>query len=260
MKKIFCPVDFSDVSMNATAYAAKIAQISNAELILFHEHSLWSKPEEFVTGSEGSLEQIARQLEEQALQISKAFHISCYADVISSAKPLTALIENMDDDIDLIIMGMDRKTDLLKDIFGSLAFRLIQHIRIPLILVPEKYTFQSIDCIVFAFDPYEEGEVPVDQLSEWAKLWKAEVQLLEGIKHSGHSVNVEQDKPEDHGIRIHKVDRDRLIDEIRGFMLRDGVSMVALYARSKKFRQRLFHKSVVQRLETTSSLPLFIFH
>ncbi len=260
MKKVICPVDFSDVSINATAYAAKIAQISNAELILFHEHSLWSRPEEFVIGSEDSMQVIAGQLEEQALQISKAFHISCYADVISSAKPLSVLIEKMEDDIDLIVMGMDRETDIVKDILGSLAFRLIQNIRIPLLLVPENYTFQAIDRIVFAFDPYEKEEIPVDKLVEWANIWKAEIQLLEGVNDPDHAAAYAQGEFSSHGIRIHEVDRSKLIEEIQEFMDAGKANMLALFVRDRKFRQRIFHKSLIQKLENTANVPLFIFH
>jgi len=261
MKKVFCPIDFSDVSMNATAYAAKIAQVSNAELVLFHEHSIWSNPEEFVTGSDEATGWIADELEEQALQISNAFHISCYAEVISSTKPLLSLLEERSGDIDLFVLGMDKKTDLVKDIFGSLAFRLIRNVRIPVVLVPENYTFQPIDRIVFAFDPDEERETPIDQLVQWADIWKSEIRLLEGVTALEPSADVADTiESTSHGIGITKVPRESLIDAIGDFMAEDKADLIALFVRHRKFTERFWHRSLIRRLEKAAIIPLFLFH
>ncbi|MEJ2003663.1 MAG: universal stress protein [Cyclobacteriaceae bacterium] len=260
MKKVLCPIDFSDVSMNTTAYAAKIAQISNAELILFHEHSLWSNPEELVTGSAATTESIASELEERAVQISGAFHISCYADVVSSTKPLSSLIEDHADDIDLIVIGIERETDLIKEVFGSLSFRLIQNVRVPVILVPENYTYQSIDKIVFAFDPYEKSETPIDQLVEWAGCWKSEIQLLEGVDGPDSADSVGGDMAKREYVVIHRINRNELADEIQSFIVKGNVSMLAMFVRDRKMIQRIMHRSLIQKLEAVTTIPLFIFH
>lgn len=43
MKKILCPTDFSETAQNAIAYAAKLAQTTEAMLVLFNVQSIFDR-------------------------------------------------------------------------------------------------------------------------------------------------------------------------------------------------------------------------
>ncbi len=263
VKKILCPTDFSDISLNAIAYAAKLAQISGADLILFHEHSLWSaSPEELLVGKSTFTQTIADELEKHCMQISKAFHISCYSDVIASGRSLAGLIEEFSEEFDLIVMGIDKEYDFFSYVFGSRAYQVSRHTEIPMILVPDEYTYENVDQIAFAFDPTEKRETPVSQLTEWSEIWNSKITLLEAVMNEDVAP---VDKKHHSGVKgetiqVEHISRKKMIDEIDGYMHESETNMLALFSRHRRFFESLFHKSVIQEMTKRATYPLFIFH
>ncbi|MCA6074823.1 universal stress protein [Fulvivirga sedimenti] len=263
MKKILCPTDFSDISLNAIAYGAKLAQVSNADLVLFHEHSLWSaSPEEIILGKSSLTESIANELESQCIQISKAFHISCYADVIASGRSLVGLIEEFSSEFDMIVMGIDQDYDLFSYVFGSRAFQVSKHTELPMILVPDEFTFEKIDRIAFAFDPSEKRETPIEQLTMWAERWNSKITLLEGVQTEDPAPISRVSHPGigSEAIQVQHLSKSKMIDEIDQFMLEHNANVLALFSRQRKFFESMFHKSVIREMTRKATYPLFIFH
>ena len=261
MKKILCPTDFSETAQNSIAYAAKIAQVSNAELVLFHEHSLWSlSTEEIIMGSNVRTARIAEELEEACAQISQAFHISCTANVVASGQTLVSLIEKYEDEFDLIVMGIDNRFDFLTYLAGSRAFQVSKNTRLPLVLVPKNYVFKSIDHIAFAFDPIEKRETNVTQLTEWAEIWKSEVSLLEAVHSDKQVVTAVGESKGSLQIPVEQIEKAHTASSIHAYMISGKADMLALYSRNRGFFERLFHASVIKDLSSRAVYPLFIFH
>jgi nucleotide-binding universal stress UspA family protein len=180
--------------------------------------------------------------------------------VVYSGKPLVTIIEEFANDFDLIVMGIDRETDLLKTIFGSMAFRIIQSTGIPLILVPEDYTYKKIDKIAFAFDPYEKRPTEINQLIEWAGYLKSDIQLLEGVKEINADKSAVEESKGSPVIAVDQIDRNQLIPEIHTYMQSGNADMIALYARDRGFFEKLFHKSVIRKLAVMADYPILVFH
>ena len=263
MKKILCPIDFSENSLNATAYAAKVAQCSNADLVLFHEHSLWNfSPEEVLSGRGTVTMEIAEELELRCRQISQAFHITCYADVVSSGRTLVSLLEEFSDTYDLVVMWLSTARDIGQFVFGSRAFQVSRLIEVPLLFVPENYTFKMIERIAFAFDPSDEHETGIDQLTKWAEIWKAKVALLEGVNKNMVLDTAASDKTRHGGnsIEVLTIDKKHLIDELHSYMMDERADLLALHARHHGFFESLLHKSVIRAMTGKAMYPVFIFH
>ncbi len=120
MKKILCPTDFSEASLNAIGYAAKFAQQCDSELVLFNIQSIFSLPPgELLTKDPPTVEKARHTLEAQALEVTTAFNVSCYGEVQVSDDTLSSVISNRSEEFDLIIMGTNGPEDLYQFFFGK---------------------------------------------------------------------------------------------------------------------------------------------
>src|SRR5688572_5257943 len=103
MKKILCPTDFSSAAHNATAYAAKLAQVTGATLVLLHVQSIFDfAPNELVGDGDDGVQSFMEALEEQSLQVGRSFKISCYAEVEKASGSLGKAIAEKGSEYDLI--------------------------------------------------------------------------------------------------------------------------------------------------------------
>ena len=87
IKKIICPTDFSSVANNAIEYAAKLSQVFNAELMLFHVQVISPLQEVGImlgmgnSNLRGDSRLVANRLKEMSAEINKMFKI-CNFDAL----------------------------------------------------------------------------------------------------------------------------------------------------------------------------------
>jgi nucleotide-binding universal stress UspA family protein len=156
--KILVPVDFSAHSKNAAAYAAKMAQKCNAEIILLNLVFLQAPPHAAEL-NQHNIEKVMKanakkdcvQLMEELKTKNKKLLVSY--EVINDFN-LKEVIENyaVHNNIDLIIMGTKGATGLSKVLLGSNTAAVIGNSSIPVIAVPQHARFNGIKQIVYASD------------------------------------------------------------------------------------------------------------
>lgn len=138
IRRILCPVDFSEPSDAALRYADDLAQGLGAELLLVHVYQLPFYP--FQEG-EGYGEDLKRQVAED---IEKAIG-ERVATVQSPAKvknvegiphaEITRLAS--EEDVDLVVMGTHGRTGLDHFLIGSVAERVVRTSSVPVLTVPQ---------------------------------------------------------------------------------------------------------------------------
>lgn len=271
MKKIFCPTDFSEIALNATAYAAKFAQVTNAELVLFHVQSLFAlTPVELLRGQSDSVELVRAQLEAQCKQIAKAFKISCYGEVQVAGAPLSTVITANASDFDLIIMGSDGENDFYQFFTGSNTYNLIQKADVPVLLIPWDCEFREISTVVYAYDYLRDGKLPVQQLLGWVKDLHAELRVLEVLEESTSKVLDRELKglqqvirnqiPERIPLKFDTMHAADVVHAINTYVLENDADILALCTHHYSFIQRMFHKSVIKAITTMARYPVLVFH
>jgi nucleotide-binding universal stress UspA family protein len=154
MKKILVPIDFSASSRTAEQYAGSLAKISGAEIYLLHvylefipaaigpEPWMYTETEQH----EKNRERVAREVrfiqENYGVEVHGEIEIGYTGDTISSiAKQLQA---------DLIIMGM--KGENKNKVWGSATIKTIRKTEVPVLVIPEYFSFTAIKNIVLAVD------------------------------------------------------------------------------------------------------------
>ena len=167
MKTILAPVDFSDASMNAVAFAAELAKRSSARLLIVHISQKGSDEEE-----------VKDKLKSMEGGLKKTFgaELDCdsfpaHGDLVTTLKKIIKVQQP-----DLLVMGTKGASGLKKLLIGSNTVNVISKTRVPVLVIPEVARFKDFlkkgkNRIVLATDlDALENENGLDILKEIALL------------------------------------------------------------------------------------------
>lgn len=167
MKTIIAPVDFSDASTNALAFASELANRAAARLIVVNVMKKGQEEAE-VKGKLKVLELELKGIFGTGLAceslVWKGTLVTSMNEVVNIHRP------------DLIVMGTKGASGLKRILIGSNTVKLIAKTKVPVLVIPEKARFKSFlrkgkNRIILATDLEElKNEEPLDILKEIALL------------------------------------------------------------------------------------------
>lgn len=132
LKKILCPVDFSDCSKIALDYSVSLAKKYEAQILILHVVETTFPDPEYIAICE-DMEKIHTQLAKQAeTKISKLKETLTdenikTTSIISTGKPFVEIIKcAKKNNVDLIVIGSHGQSGLSHILFGSTADKVIR--------------------------------------------------------------------------------------------------------------------------------------
>lgn len=271
MKKILCPTDFTDTAHNAIAYAAKFAQATEAELILFNVQSVFDiSPTEIIKGHSEVVDSIRTSLEAQALEVAKEFNISCYSEVQISNTPLSSIISDRGKEFDLIIMGTNGTDDLYQFFMGSNTYNVIRKSSVPVLLVPITCGYSAIDLVVYAYDYVYKGVPGLSQLTSLLGPFNSQVRVLQVLDGS-YTREMDTDVKEQQAlltdifedtldITFDLIHSGELDESIHRYVLRNEADLLALSTHHYSLIEKVFHKSLTKKISSIADYPVLVFH
>jgi nucleotide-binding universal stress UspA family protein len=167
MKTILVPVDFSDASMNALAFAAELAKRSAARLLIINILQKGGDEEE-AKDKLKSLEEGLKTSSDPALNCES---FSAHGDLVTALKKIIKAQQP-----DLMVMGTKGASGLKKLLIGSNTVNVLSKTRVPVLVIPEVARFKDFlkkgkNRIVLATDlDALENENALDILKEIALL------------------------------------------------------------------------------------------
>ncbi len=140
--KVLVPLDTSDWAERALPHASEIARANNAELVLLHviqTHTSEYTPQVTLAGmdelSDQNTAQVKAYLQGLRNQL-KIEGVKAHYAIVESRKPAETICEfASEEDIDLIVMSTHGRTGLARFLFGSIAHKIMQTVRVPVMLV-----------------------------------------------------------------------------------------------------------------------------
>lgn len=159
------PVDFTPAAESATRFAIDLAKTSGAEIILLH-----------IIRSER--ERREAELEMQTFAEKNAStHEKLQTKIVEGnlAEEIEQVTKIMN--ADLIILGTHCITGLGK-VFRSHAFKIVEDVSVPLIIVQKETEFKAIKKIVMTIDLERESIQIVSMASKISKLFNSEIILV----------------------------------------------------------------------------------
>lgn len=136
-RQLLVPTDFSLASENAFALAVEISKEPSATIHLLHDIDV---PTETITGANLVREEIRQQEEESRRGMAKllssvqAQNVQIWQEIRKSTNPVRSILVYAEEsNIDLIVMGTHGRDNVMEQVLGSTAERVIKEAPCPVV-------------------------------------------------------------------------------------------------------------------------------
>jgi nucleotide-binding universal stress UspA family protein len=182
IKKVLFPTDFSKNAQRALPFAAKIASLTGAKLILFcaiqvdldFAPNFKQDQEKATNRAHQKFDRLIGDL--KSVEKYKDIEIS---RVLESEQPTAGILKiSSENNVDLIVMGTKGATGDRSVIFGSVTSSIINVSEFPVLAVPPGDSPEDLKHVVFTTD-YHEGDLQaLQQTIDLAKLYEANINVI----------------------------------------------------------------------------------
>ena len=279
MKKILIPTDLSSNASNAISYAFQLFRNSNVQFYVLHvDHPIIDMPTssiEFMSPTTyPDLVSQKKMVEKQILKIIEMLNskddnfnyeieneIGFAGDVIvSKAQELNC---------DLIIMGTKGATGLSQFFIGSVTASVMRKSAVSVLAIPENFTFEKLEKIVFATD-YEgiSNKKTLQPLFELARMFDAKVMMFHAIEAkepiAAYIEELQVWKAEKNFHQVRHTNSiascENIPDGILDFAGENEADLIAIIPHTYNFFENLLHKSVSKQIAFESKTPILALH
>ena len=271
MKKILFPTDFSKASLNAFSYALRFAAKINAEIITLHVYELPSvttiENYDFILQTYDLTE--ISEFENYKSEVPKLKKIAAKLNL--EYVPISHVLQQDDPKIEILNAAAHEKPDLiiigttgasgLKEIFiGTIAEKVINESKFPVLAVPENAKFKGINKILFLA---ELEKLEMDILSKVSR-------LVDTFNASLEVLQVKPYKEDNEAMLLHKWKEHFKNDEIlfstiysnateemiADYIEISHIDICVMIVHYKDLWQRLFLYSLSRNMAYHTTVPL----
>jgi nucleotide-binding universal stress UspA family protein len=279
MKRILIPTDLSSNASNAISYAFQLFRNSNVQFNILHvDHPIIDMPTssiEFMSPTTyPDLVSQKKMVEKQILKIIENLNsrddnfnyeieneIGFAGDVIvSKAQELNC---------DLIIMGTKGATGLSQFFIGSVTASVIRKSDVSVLAIPENFTFEKLEKIIFATD-YEgiSNKKTLQPLFELARMFDAKVIMFHAIEAkepiAAYIEELQVWKAEKNFHHVKHTNSiatcENIPDGILDFAGENEAELIAIIPHTYTFFENLLHRSISKQIAFESKTPILALH
>ena len=271
--KIVCPTDFSECSLNAVEYAAKLGELYQADLYLFHvpdkEDYQKLSASEFHSGDQYSfIKKKLTNLVEIVSQESIPKGLKSCQGEFKEGKTVTTILEYSENlKADLLVVGTEGVNDFKKNFIGTRASKLVDKSEIDILVIPRKVFFKIPRKFVYATDYLEEDKIAIQKVVEMAKFWDSEIDVVhvstkaKAIDKSLHLTMVQELKP---FIKCEKVNfilksyRDEPGLGLENYLIISKGDMLVTLSKKKSWFDQIFSNNLSRKMSYFINKPLLV--
>jgi len=268
---LLVPTDSSKAAKAAAKYAAEIASIVNARVILLSVVEM--ETTETVMHSWRTLENqlkrtASRNLEKLTKEIQTPLSrpVEIVSDITMGIPKEDMIVKYArEHEVDMIIMGTKGASGIKKVFSGSNTTRLIARSHVPVVAIPPKAVFGQLKKIVYASD-LTNVHAETASLARIAALFHAEVLVVHCAPKSTSTKvdrNLEPEliaRSEYGAITFHQVQGDDVAVAIEKFIDEKGADMLVMYTHEHDFFERVLDRSVTRKIAFHTRIPLLVFN
>ncbi len=276
MKKILLPTDFSETANNAFIFALNIAQKNKATVYILHIYKspiINSRiPAKLI--SDYNLDAELKSFE-VFKEKSQAMHNFADKNGFSDVELKLILREGYfttnikefveeEKDIDLIVMGTNGASSYLeKTFFGSNTVNTIENLNIPILSIPAKAKFSSMNAIAFTTLFKENDKKKLEELILKTEKFNPTIYCLHVTNDKKKIENVLsewKDYFSEKPVSFEILDYSNSINQsILKFVRENKISIIASVSRNLNFFEELFSPSFTKKMSYESDIPIFVF-
>ncbi len=171
-------------------------------------------------------------------------------------------------DHDLVVLGSNGETDLLEEVFGSVASAVAQRSQCPVLMVPRQAVFTDYRHILYASNSLSLSRRAVLQLMDFNELFHARVHFVH-VNDDDSEHKTEREKlfaplfnnpnPE-FAFEIVEVTADSVQEGLVSYLDKNPVQLAVMVTKHRGFWERLFHHSETKQMLLNPVTPLLVFH
>ncbi|MES2285498.1 MAG: universal stress protein [Bacteroidota bacterium] len=272
---IICPIDFTDSANNASEYAAMLAQVINAELMLFnvqqiHFETAVSLGEGIASDTRNNSLKASNKLKQMSVEINKMYNIPTTYEVDITTKSLSKTIASAVTQNTLIVMGTNGPDNLKQFFYGTNTYKASKESESPLLIVPEDLSFEKYKNIFYPIIYDNIDRIALEQFHEFAKFFEAQITFLylsreDNEKSQKAFIGIKEEiKNSLDGKLKYNVDitfTDNIDDTIDDFILENQTDLVVMEERHRNILERLFlKKTLLATISAIAPYPIFVVH
>ena len=275
MKQILIPTDFSENAKNAVTYGLHYLKDQECNIHFLHTYTPAFYRVDYVMGGptfsaipDPVVEKSLMGLEQSITYAKENFSNPNHKfNMLSSFNILTDEIKAACRQwkIELIVMGTQGATGAKEIFLGTNTVHTLRKAQVPVLVVPEKCTFQPINTVLFPTDYLSDhSEEELSFLLDQIKMLRAELIVLH-VNEKAH-ISARQKKNKD--LLAEKLadthhrfewDNDNLMpNAIHKFILDHDIDMLVMMNRKHSFFERLLFKPNVDAIGFHTTIPFLV--
>jgi nucleotide-binding universal stress UspA family protein len=265
MNRILVPFDFSHNSRCALEYAAGLAKLAKAELIVLHAYDRAAILEGMTM--QGTREGMTKEVH----HLQKHFDLpsTVIKASISEGELTDAVLDYVNhQEVDLIVMGTRGASGLQEVLVGSRTVALLSEISLPMLIIPEEAEFRMVRNILLCSDLKEvEDDNSLDIVKELAICFGAAVRIAhveagDEVPTFEHELERRREKgvfsPEVE-VTYKRIKGSSVLEGIRYYLnLKDDIDLIVMINRKHGFLDSIFRVNHTHKMAYHTSLPLLV--
>lgn len=264
------PIDFSDSSINAFHYGHQLAGQLGATVRVIHSY-FPSSPD--IAGS-AFIELDVQQKHQEILQdfVKKTEKQNSVKDLkvapiehdfrigFPGVEILQAAKEHK---VDIIIMGTEGNSGMLKKLFGSVSTKIMKEAKCPVLVVPPNTKPTQIKKILYTTSESNIDDHCIKPVMEFAESLNASVTLLhvvDDLDDNSYSEIYELVKINypNTDIDYQTIFHSNIVRGMLNFASEYEIDLIAMGTKNRNLFDGLFHKSITKEMSMHSKTPLLI--
>ena len=274
--KILVPIDFSECSENALAFAMQLADKIKAILILLNVPHFDSGGIENVTFV---VDEVENRTEQSRISMNKSIHKvtekvrasldeapSIQIDIRMGNVEATISDVALRNQVDYIVIGTQGENSTLDKYLGSVASNVLKNAPCPVMVIPENSELAENLVLGYATDFSD-----ADPFGIWKamKLFKPFQPIIKCVHFDEPQVHNEDKIKEleryfaetspELNVELYNLPVKDKVKDMNGFIEEHNVNMLVMYKPNRSFFESIFHKSYTVKMAKHTNIPLLVF-
>ena len=259
MKNILVPIGSSENAVSTLQYAIDFAKAINAKVFVLRAYNILSKAGTIINvndilerESNLYMRSIINSVDRKGLDIKL---ISAKGNVVDS-------IVSVDKEIglDLVVMG-PKSNSIKEEVFlGTTSGSVVKHSNLPVLIVPEAYTFEPITAVLMAFKSgIIQKENVLDPLKSFMQTFQPVLNLLL-VKTPGYTDNdlIVDSELDALKSSLTITENATTFQGVLEHFQSNQPNMLCVFRRKRGFFKKLWEKNVILKEEFHCNIPLLV--
>ena len=266
MKTIIAPTNFSPASLNAVNYAADMALVLHADLVLLHIIQMPVSYDVPTTEYEYGAE--LQNVEQQLAELKKIMLLRTENEITITTKALVGSMLDEGEEVaefkkpSIVVIGTERKIWAERFFLGSNSFTVVKDAKFPVLVVPPNAVFRHIKRIGLAVDYKSVYDMPLDILRELVDAFASAVDIIH-VSASGEeetkgavALSILKERLKEFDPETHLIIGNNIEDAVNSYAAWHHEDLLIVTARQHNFFELLLHKSRSRQIALHPTVPV----